>query len=681
MPLKHSITLFFFLLCFSSFSQGVKIDSLVQLVSETKSDTTKINSLNELSWQHINTGNYELALNFANQAIDYSKEIIHSSALPKPIALAIKNNLGKSYNYLGIIYKYQGDYDKALEFYFKSLKIKEETSDKNGMAASYNNIGTIYTSKSYYDKALEFYFKSLAIFEELNDKNGMAASYNNIGNNHYLKKDYDKALEFYSKSLKIREERGDKKGMAKSYNNFGLIYSVRKEYDKSLEYYFKALAIRTSINDKNGMTSSHRNIGDVYLFQKKPTEAKKHLLQALSIATEISAKPLLIDTYQSLSRCDSSLGDYKGAFQYYRLYSTTKDAVFNEESDKSLTEMQTKYESQKKEKEIALLSKEKEKQAGIAAAESKRQRQILFFISGILALVVIFSFFMYRGNLQKKKANKIISAQKIEVEKQRDLIGIKNKDITDSLNYAKRIQTAILPSEENIQKHLSELFIIYQPKDIVAGDFYWMEVKGDLILLAAADCTGHGVPGAMVSVVCSNALNRTVKEFGITEPGKILDKVRELVIETFVRKDSYGEKSESEVKDGMDISLCSINKNTYELRWAGANNPLWYFHNHELKEINADKQPIGKTDNPLPFTTNSIQMNKGEQVYLFTDGYADQFGGEKGKKFKYKQLQQLLSDNKEKSMPEQKIILDETIEKWKGNLEQVDDILVIGIRL
>ncbi len=681
MQIKYKLLLFFIFCTSILFSQSVKIDSMVTLVGTTKSDTIKINTLNEIAWQNINTGNYESALSFVNQAIDFSKEIMHSSTLSKQNRLVIKKNLGKSYNYLGIIYKYKGDYDKALEYYFKSLKIKEETEDKNGVAASYNNIGTIYTSKSYYDKALEFYFKSLNIFEELKDKNGMAATFNNIGNNHYLNKDYDKALEFYSKSLKIREETGDQKGMAKSYNNFGLIYNVRKEYNKSLEYYFKALEIRWAIKDKNGMASSHRNIGDVYILQNKLSDAKKHLLDALKIATEINAKPLMIDAYRSLSRCDSTQGDFKGAYKYYRLFSDTKDEVFNEESDKSLTEMQTKYESQKKEKEIALLNKEKEKQAGIAAAESKRQKQILLFVSGFLLLVITFSFFMYRGYRQKKKANDIISAQKIEVEKQRDLIEIKNKDITDSINYAKRIQTAILPSVENLQKHLANSFILYQPKDIVSGDFYWFTEKDNHFIVAIADCTGHGVPGAFMSMIGNDILTQIVIEKGITTPNQILSSLHD-----GVKKSLKQDTHESETKDGMDIAIVSFNKTNFSsVEYAGALRPLWLLKNNasEIYEYKADKHSIGGaySDSTTEFTNHQISLNHGDSLYLSTDGYADQFGGEFGKKMMTKNMKDLLVSIQSKSMTEQKNILENHFKSWKQNKDQVDDVLVFGVRL
>jgi serine phosphatase RsbU (regulator of sigma subunit) len=261
---------------------------------------------------------------------------------------------------------------------------------------------------------------------------------------------------------------------------------------------------------------------------------------------------------------------------------------------------------------------------------------------------------------------------KIKLEKSHHIITEKNKDIIQSINYAKRIQSAILPSTNALEHLLSDHFILYKPKDIVAGDFYWLEEKDGRILFAAADCTGHGVPGAMVSVVCNNALNRSVREYNLIEPGKILDKVREIVIQEF-------EKSNEDVKDGMDIALCALYENILE--YSGAYNPLWIVRKDELIEIKADKQPIGKFDNPLPYVTHRIELQKGDTIYLFTDGYVDQFGGEYGKKFKANAFRKLIVSIKDKTMAEQKMQFEEVIEAWRGVHDQVDDICVIGVRI
>jgi ligand-binding sensor domain-containing protein/serine phosphatase RsbU (regulator of sigma subunit) len=332
-------------------------------------------------------------------------------------------------------------------------------------------------------------------------------------------------------------------------------------------------------------------------------------------------------------------------------------------------------------------------------------------LAALLIVVIIYLLVRWRtAALVKRQVEleKIVEERTIEVvkekkavEDQKSLVEEKNKEILDSIAYAKRLQEAILPSEDFVRKNLPDSFILYKPKDIVAGDFYWMETVGDTILFAVADCTGHGVPGALVSVVCSNALNQAVREFGITEPAEILNKVRDLVIQTF-------EKSKSEVKDGMDISLFSLTLRSASdgglsrptLHWAGANNGLWIIRKNladdalfsetaisskdglfKLKEIKADKQPIGKYHNPKPFTNHSITLEKGDKIYLFSDGFQDQFGGSKSKKFKASRLKELLLELQEKKMNEQCLVLENAFENWRGELEQLDDVCIAGVQV
>jgi serine phosphatase RsbU (regulator of sigma subunit) len=308
---------------------------------------------------------------------------------------------------------------------------------------------------------------------------------------------------------------------------------------------------------------------------------------------------------------------------------------------------------------------------------------LILFVLTIIGLVIFppvdtfpFAMVLYLINLFTVLVTILVVVYffKKELDESREKIQEKNREILDSINYAKRIQNAMLPAESLFQKTFRDHFILYKPKDIVAGDFYWMEEIDDKILIAAADCTGHGVPGALVSLVCYNALNKAVFEYKLTDPGKVLDLTRQFVIEHF-------SKTDEKVKDGMDISFASFDKKSGEVVWAGANNPLWYFQNNELKIIPSNKQPIGITEKPTTFVSHKIQMLPGDCFYLFTDGYADQFGGKKGKKFKYKQLHELIGANSITTMRQQKNILIEAFENWEGNLEQVDDILIIGIRV
>jgi len=263
-----------------------------------------------------------------------------------------------------------------------------------------------------------------------------------------------------------------------------------------------------------------------------------------------------------------------------------------------------------------------------------------------------------------------------ELQVQKNLIEEKNKEIVDSIQYAQRLQKAILPTAQYIQDNLPDSFVLFKPKDIVSGDFYWMKRVEDKVLVAAVDCTGHGVPGAMVSIVGANGLNRCVNEFQLRRPADILDKLRELVIETF---DTSGE----DVKDGMDIALLSVDMNTLKVEYAGANNPLWIARkgSKEMEIIKPDKQPIGKFDYAKPFTHDEGQLKKGDCLYIFTDGFADQFGGLKGKKLKYKPFQKMLLDNVELPMHAQKQKIGQGFNDWMADYEQVDDVCVIGIKL
>lgn len=302
-----------------------------------------------------------------------------------------------------------------------------------------------------------------------------------------------------------------------------------------------------------------------------------------------------------------------------------------------------------------------------------------FFNPVFICIIFIMFYFvlLYFRNINEAYGL-TIEKQKSKILHDGLLLAEKNKEITDSINYAKRIQEAILPPEKTIYDALPGTFILYRPKDIVAGDFYWFEKYDETFFIAAADCTGHGVPGALVSVVCSNALNRSLLESKITDPGKLLDKTREIVLETL-------SKNNEEVKDGMDISLCKIKKlhekDSWQIEWAGANNPLIYFSEGNLYEVNADKQPVGKSTHSRPFTTHRLELKKGDSLFLFTDGFADQFGGPKGKKLKYTNLKKLFHENTGTSPYKLNQKLQETFDQWKGELEQIDDVCIIGITL
>lgn len=387
--------------------------------------------------------------------------------------------------------------------------------------------------------------------------------------------------------------------------------------------------------------------------------------------------------HESLGNSFTKLTSLQSNVRYFEMMAVSElfnlaNANNKENLAQQLADISLRYEREKQNKHIAALQKAKELDTLRILAKdeeiSNREQTILFFVLAMLAFILLIAF-VVRSNYLRKQTNKELAHQKQEVEKQKLLVEEKQKEVMDSINYAQRLQRAILAQPETIDKTFEDNFLLYLPKDVVAGDFYFFETNETHVFYAAADCTGHGVPGALVSVVCANALTRSVKEFKLTEPGKILDKTRELVLETFA-------KNKTNVKDGMDISLLSFEKNNYkELQWAGANNPLWYFSNNVLTELKADKQPVGLSDEAKPFTTHKINTAGITQLYLITDGFPDQFGGPKNKKYKYSNLKELLLTIHQQPFSQQKIILEKEFHQWKGELEQTDDVCIIGIKL
>ncbi len=591
------------------------------------------------------------------------------------ISLKIKKKIGNkkgvaaAYNNIGGIYDTQGNIPKALKYYLSSLKIREQLGDPKDIAHSLNNIGYIHNAQENFQDALVYYKKSLKKYQEAGDKKGAANTIYNIGGIYFSLGDFDEAIINYDKSLVLKEEIGDKKGIAYSLNAAGLLYYKQGDINKGIDYGNRALAIRLERKDKEGISQTSYLLGLIHFESGDLTKAYKHSMTSMEMAKMTGFPSDIKKAALLLSKIYEKQGNGMKALQMHKLHDQMKDSINNENTQKASIRQQAKYEYEKAQ---AVTDKEHEKQLEIEKEAKAKQRVIIYAASGGLGLVGIFLFFVMNRLKITRKQKAVIEQQKEEVEEA-------HQEIRDSISYAKRIQSAILPPIKMVKEYLNESFILYKPKDVVAGDFYWMESvaptsknKSTKVLFAAADCTGHGVPGAMVSVVCNNALNRSVREHGLTEPGKILDKTREIVIKEF-------EKSEEEVKDGMDIAICSLEGN--KLKYAGANNPLWIIRNGAIIETKANKQPIGQFDNPEPYTTHSFDLEPGDSIYIFSDGYVDQFGGEKGKKFKAKAFRELLLSVQDKAMEEQNVIIDEAFETWRGSLEQIDDVCVIGVKL
>ncbi|MDF2436617.1 MAG: protein serine/threonine phosphatase [Bacteroidota bacterium] len=712
---KNALLLVFVFLFSSllSFSQGGKAEELEKKLSAARDDKTRIEILSSLGESYLRTEPAK-ARKYCLSALELSNKTNNSKGKVNAC-----NTIGNSY-YL------EGDFNSALEYYLRALKIVEETGDKKGIANGLMGIGNIYSAQGNTRLSLEYQLKSLKIREELNDKEGIAGCLNNIGIIYMDMKEYDKALDYELKSLKLKQELGDKKGTSSNLGNIGAIYYEQGNYPLALEYQLKAYEIRKELNNKKGIAMSYIDIGNIYEKQGKYQEAVESQLNAIKTAKEVGYKVALKSAYLSLSSAYEKLNKPQEALANYKLYTEVKDSIFNKENSSKLIEMQTRFDTDRKEKEIALLTKGREisdlrtrqqvleinkrrmeaaektkevllkekelqseklenetknKEIKIQQAEVEKQRMMRNFIAIGLILVCALAVMLVMGIRQKQKANKSLEQKNNElaeaydiIEINRDQIAEKNKNITDSINYAQRIQQAILPSKEEMGRSLKQFFILYKPKDIVSGDFYFYAKRDNKVLVAVGDCTGHGVPGAFMSMIGNDILNHIILEKGTTKPSEVLYHLNKGV------KKALKQESNSETGDGMDIALCCIYPDEMKLEFAGAMRPLFHASG-ELYKIDGDKASIGgSTTEEHIFTNNELTLKPNDSIYIFTDGYVDQFGGERGKKFMIRNFKALLSDIHQRSMEDQYTVLNNTIVDWAREKEQVDDILVMGIK-
>ncbi len=663
--MKRILLCFCFLVLFFNngiFAKNKNIDSLESILKTTIHDTTRVKIMNQICMEYANAGDFELALEQSKKALR--------------IAQVANDTLGiaDSYNQIANNLLRTGKYDKALENFLLSSKNFEKINYKKGLGNCKVGIGVIYYYQKNYDKAIAYYSQAIVIYKSINSKKGMAGCYNNIGEIYRLQQKYPLALECYKDALKLNEEANNAKGIASALGNLGNVYYDLKNFNKALEYYLKSIEIKKQIGNKQGLALTLNNIASIYKTQKKFDEAQNYSTQSLVLARSIDSKEDIKQAYLNLSEIFALKGNHKSAYDYYHLYNNIKDSIAQTQSNEEIHEMQTKYETELKDNQIILLNKNNE----VQDAELKKKNIILWAGAIGLLLVFLLSLNIYKNYRNKRKANELLAIKNQEIELQKTLLEEKNKDITDSIRYAQRIQEAILPPDDLLNNILPEHFILYKPKDIVSGDFYWAEQWGKQTLIAAVDCTGHGVPGAFMSIVAANLLNEAIVEHGLTQPAAILNSVRKGLSKILRKK-----QDEEYIKDGMDAALISLNVGDKKMQYAGAYNPLWLVRNGECIEYKSDKIPIGvgMHDSNKPYTNHEIDLQKNDCIYIFSDGYADQFGGPKGKKFKYNGLKELLLKNADLTMNEQHQILLSTIVNWQGNIEQVDDILVIGIKI
>jgi serine phosphatase RsbU (regulator of sigma subunit) len=716
------------------FSQTSKIDSLQNLLNKTTVDTSKAVLTAKLAFEYKFT-DPEKSKKMAEQALMLAKKSKHTSSE------ALSNNIIGIYYYLqqdsktakeyylkslelyqtinhseGIASCYSNIaniftdiavFDSAIFYQTQALKFRLKTNKEESIAYSYTNLGNIYNLKGDYSLSIENTFKAIKIFEKLKHSYGLSICFYNLARTYYMQKSYDNALNYSQKSreeaektknmtavgnsyildanvflsqekseaatksintaIEIQTASNDINGLMYSYSLLGSVFLSYKQYDLAIEYYLKGRDLSEKTGNKMALVSSDYNLGIIYLEKGDFKNAVEHSQSALKLAKEINSKEEIKNSYEGLVKVYTKMKQFDKALEYQTLYINMKDSLLNETNSKQLNELQTQYDTEKKQKEIELLTKDQE----VKNERIARQNIITYTIVAGLVLVIILAFISFKRYREKKKAN-------IEITHQKEIIEIKNKEILDSIHYAKRIQRALLASDQLLNNNLPEHFVLYKPKDIVSGDFYWaQQTSNNHFLLATCDCTGHGVPGAFMSLLNISKLNETVIERRITQPDLIFNNVREEIIHALNH-----DGASNDAKDGMDAILCSFDFQKMKMELVAANNPVIIIRNKELIEIKPDKFPVGLHQGELkPFTLKSFDLQKGDVIYTFTDGYPDQFGGPNAKKLMSKNFKEILLKGHMNDMSAQKENLNSIFENWRGNLEQLDDVLVIGVRV
>ena len=685
--MKNTFTflLFFYTLIVYSQKNKRDIDSIERII---KTSTDKDRILSEKA---------ALVTELYSQGEQEKSESLYKDAFKEASALNSQMGLGALYHARGNLFYYQSNFDSALFYFEKALVIRKKIKDDVGILKTTGNIGSIYYLFGDHKKALIYYEEALKKEAELGYEEGKYVYISNLGSLYYSLKMYDRSLFYFLKSEKRYSKSPGK--LIFVYSGVANIYKDLNKLDSATYFIFKAKDIAESVGDERSFAYCLNDIGALFLKQKKYDLAKANFKSALEHSYNVGDTRLDLSILGNLSviemennRLDSSMfyiekvialqnklkiiknredlsrlfaefyyrkKDYEKAWEYVQKYDRFKDSTYNLETTAQINEMQEKYETDKKEKENQLLQ-----------IENKGQKTIQNYLLIILGIALA-------GITGAVVAYKKIKTTNHLLEIQKELVEEKQKEILDSIHYARRIQFALLASDSLLNAHLPEHFVLFKPKDVVSGDFYWATPTPTGFVYITADCTGHGVPGAFMSLLNISKLSQIVNENKIDRPDLVLNNMRTEIIKVL-----NPENSKEESKDGMDAVLCKLNLKEMKLEYAAANNSFYIIRNKALLECKADKMPVGKGhDDSMSFTYNEIALQKGDTIYTFTDGFADQFGGKKGKKFKYKQLEELLLSVHQETMANQKQKLSENFEAWKGTLEQVDDVCVIGIRI
>jgi serine phosphatase RsbU (regulator of sigma subunit) len=575
-----------------------------------------------------------------------------------------------------------GNRKKAIALSLEAVDIAKNNNKNRRLAELYIGLSSFYKEENI-ALAKKYALMSLSVLNKNSlETTTINACYLILGNVYFDLKIQDSAMYFYNLCKEYSKQTNDQRMYLAAIGNMGNVAIDQKDYKKALEYNLLTLMEYKKIGIPTEIAVSYGSLADLHRDMKDYQKAIKYYDSALVITKQIQSADDFIYNYKGLSETYEMMGNDKDAFKYYKLYTLWNDSVNNNQNSKKISELELDYKYKAEQREKDLIQKNKD---DVIQEKIKQQKYVIW--AGVLGGLILFIFlgFALKANIDKKKTNKQLQFFNNEITEQKNIIEEKNHEITDSITYASRIQQGVIPDEDELKELLPNHFVFFKPRDIVSGDFYWAcKVKSKInpetkrSVVAVVDCTGHGVPGAFMSLVGNTLLNQTINRSAISNPAQALDYINQQLPKTIKSKLSTGT-----IKDGMEIAMCDFNFDTLTMQFAGANSNIYIVRNGEIQIYRGDKQPIGESFSGtiINYTNQIIELQKNDCVYLISDGYADQFGGVKGKKFKYKQLENLFCIIAEKQVNEQQSILAKAFDDWKSNHEQVDDVLIMGIKI
>lgn len=655
-------TSLFLVLTGFAFSQNKgKEDSLEKVIKNSSDNLEKAKAyvmLSEVLYQE----NHDTIYPLCSKAVDLLNQL-NFSKLSKTKKREYYETSASAYNNIGTFHFFNNRYSEAVQNLLKATKIREKSSNTSSLAESYNNIAFIYKQQDDTINATKYFKKSLQFAEKHKDQKAISLALNGIGS-MFSKKDYKEALHYYFRSLEIQKALDNQKEIGVCQHNIGTAYHQGNDNKSAEFWYLKSVETKSKINDEKGTSSTFLALASLKLEEQNIAAAKTYALKAYDLAKELEENNNIAEAAAILHPIFQKEKNYKKALEFYQEEQELRELLRDEANENEVIKLQERYEYDKRAAADSLKSAEEKLQLNYRIKDEK-DKQFWFII--FIALTIAFGLLMF--NRFKKT-----SRQKTIIEQKNQELFHKNKEITDSINYAKRIQYAMLANEALIQANIKDYFIHFRPKDIVSGDFYWATKKNNLFYLAVCDSTGHGVPGAFMSLLNISFLNEAVNEMQLTEPHKILNHVRSKLIENL---------SQDSSQDGMDATLLCFNETNGEISYSAAYNaPIVLKKNGEFVSFECDRMPIGRSPKQdSSFQLFHIKAEKGDMLYVHTDGFPDQFGGTKHKKMKMNLFKEKMMQICSSSLAEQEKELIRYFDEWKGDNEQVDDILVLGVRL